>query len=276
MGPTGATGTTGSVGPTGATGTTGAAGATGATGTTGSAGATGATGATGGVDATTQSKLDAINVSSTSVVFGNAYPSLANRAALTAIAAANRFHNLRAHVLTDGYGGTEDWWFHSTSALTADATLILAPDAGSGRWLRCCGGINLRIPYDYTIADAGILYTFPTSVIFEQHWPSWGDITTSFTGGTVSSIGWSSSNKTGLTTKGDLLGGASGDLAATLVAASGVRGTLGNNQNSISTWRTRTLWVAGNTIRFDRIVSAYTAGVGVGAMSGWLMEHPGA
>jgi hypothetical protein len=64
---------------------------------------------------------------------------VATYAALTAIAAAFRFDDMLVYVAsraTDGDGG-EGWWrFDAASSATADAGTILAPDVGSGRWLR--------------------------------------------------------------------------------------------------------------------------------------------
>jgi hypothetical protein len=60
-------------------------------------------------------------------------------AALTAIAAADRFDNMVVYVksrATDGDGAEGYWWFDSGSSATANGGTILAPDAGTGRWLR--------------------------------------------------------------------------------------------------------------------------------------------
>lgn len=60
-------------------------------------------------------------------------------AALTAISAANRFDGMTIFVVaraTVGDGGQGFWRFNSASAATANGGTILAPDSGSGRWLR--------------------------------------------------------------------------------------------------------------------------------------------
>lgn len=71
---------------------------------------------------------------------------LANYAALTSIAAAARSDGMTLYVkarTTKGDGG-EGWWrFDAASSATANGGTILAPDAGSGRWLR--------------IAEAGVM-----------------------------------------------------------------------------------------------------------------------
>jgi hypothetical protein len=60
-------------------------------------------------------------------------------AALTAIAAANRFDDMLVYVAsraTDGDGG-EGWWrFDAASSATANGGTILAPDVSTGRWIR--------------------------------------------------------------------------------------------------------------------------------------------
>ena len=64
---------------------------------------------------------------------------VATYAALTAIAAANRFDDMLVYVSSraaDGDGG-EGWWrFDASSSASADGGTILAPDAGTGRWIR--------------------------------------------------------------------------------------------------------------------------------------------
>jgi hypothetical protein len=64
-------------------------------------------------------------------------------AALTAIAAADRFDGMRVYVsarATAGDGG-EGWWrFDAASSTTANGGTVLAPDAGTGRWSRLVSG----------------------------------------------------------------------------------------------------------------------------------------
>lgn len=68
---------------------------------------------------------------------------VATYAALTSIAAASRFDDMLVYVAsraTDGDGG-EGWWrFDAASSATANGGTILAPDAGTGRWLRQYAG----------------------------------------------------------------------------------------------------------------------------------------
>lgn len=121
---------------------------------------------------------------------------------------------------------------------------------------------HLKLAFDFSTTDAAVLFTVPALTngasaikLDSLFW----EITTSFTGGSSSAIGISSSSAL-YNTKGDLLGGASGDLAAALVSTGGnlKSGTAGTKV--VST--VKNFLVAGDTIRFDRIASAFTAGAG--------------
>lgn len=116
----------------------------------------------------------------------------------------------------------------------------------------------LALPIAYTTADAAVLYTVPTGKRLFIHRAVW-EVAVSFTGGAASAIGVSSDD-TSANTKGDILGGAGGDVAATLVST-GVPakgGTLGAKFGSNGA----IVIGAGKVLRFDRIVSAFTAGSG--------------
>lgn len=120
---------------------------------------------------------------------------------------------------------------------------------------------HLKIAFDFTTADATVLTTIPSFLngasglqVEELFW----EVTNSFTGGTGSAIGVSSSNAS-YNTKGDLLGGASGDVAANLTSTGKYKGgTLGTKFAS----KGKVILLPGDTIRFDRITSAFTAGSG--------------
>lgn len=110
------------------------------------------------------------------------------------------------------------------------------------------------IAVDFSLADAAVIYTVPTlpspatrlsvaRVMLE--------VTADFTGGSSSAIGLSSSN-TAYNTPGDVFGGASGLLLAALTA--GFRGTDGA--------KPRVVLAAADTIKWNRIASAFTAGTG--------------
>ena len=187
---------------------------------------------------------------------------------LKAIPANRRTHGMLAVNLADG----SRWRFHSTSALTGDDLITVTPDAGTGRWLRMPGAFELKMPIAFGTADAAALFTTPAGALVQFDEFYW-DVTVGFTGGASSAIGLSS-NKTGATTKGDLLGGATGDVAATLVAGTPIMGTIGAQWGTIAL--RRKIWVATETVRFDRITSAFTAGSGFACATGKLLRHAGA
>lgn len=65
--------------------------------------------------------------------------SVATYAALTAVAAAFRFDDMLVYVAsraTDGDGAEGYWRFDAASSATANAGTVLAPDIGTGRWIR--------------------------------------------------------------------------------------------------------------------------------------------
>jgi hypothetical protein len=138
--------------------------------------------------------------------------------------------------------------------------------AAALRTLMLVGSCHLILPIARTFADATVLFTCPTIVHpdlgsnlrFEVISTGW-EVTTSWTGGSSSAIGASSSNAN-YNTKGDLLGGSSGDVLATLVSTGPKLkgGTLGTKFGTNG----RILLVAGDTILYDKIASTFTAGAG--------------
>lgn len=167
------------------------------------------------------------------------------------------------------------WKLSATSLLTGDDKLIVTPtDAPTaGRWLRAAGYADIAMPITFATADAAILLTVPagcTLVPLEFWWT----ITTPFTGGAASAIGASSSTLAGKTTKGDLLGGATGDVLAALTAVlSPAQGTIGTQFDTLA--KRRIIMRPTDTIRFDRITSAFTAGVGAVHMSALILTNNG-
>lgn len=167
------------------------------------------------------------------------------------------------------------WRFSAACALTADNFLVAGSGTGNGRHLLMPGKHVISIPITFATADAAVLWTVPTGALFNLRSLFW-KITTDWTGGSSSAIGISST-KTGFTTKGDLLGGAGGDvLAALTVALSPTPGTIGPKIDALTNAELNSLWVATNTIRFDRVTSAFTAGAGSACLVIDLLENPGA
>lgn len=180
---------------------------------------------------------------------------VADVAALAAIAPANRFEGLRVSVDE----GRSSWVFDADSALAATTDTVVVPDTGTGRWLRADQHAILRLPVTYETADAAVLWTPPEGMAAQlTGYPFW-EVTTPFTGGTSSAIG-ASTSISGYDTKGDLIGGATGAVAAGLTAGLR-RGTVGAELNDLTGFSAM-LFVEGDEIRFDRITSVFTAGAG--------------
>lgn len=179
--------------------------------------------------------------------------SVATAAALTAIPAALRGTGDTHMLESDG----TVWRFDaSSSASDSTGLLVKTPDAGTGRWIREGSRLHVYATIAYTNADADVLFTVPTGFVLSLT-RAWWEVGTGWTGGSSSAIGLSSSNAS-YNTKGDLLGGATGDVAATLVTGKAIGGTVGAKFGSNG----MIVLVAGNTVKFDRITSAFTAGTG--------------
>jgi len=190
---------------------------------------------------------------------------VATVAALKALPATHPAH-VGGNVVTVLADGSE-WVYHPTSALTGDDLFVVTPTNAAGRWLRKVGTVDLKMAIAFGTADAAVLATLPAGASFLLRRGYW-EVSADFTGGSSSAIGASSSG-TGYTTKGDLHGGSGGDVAASLTA--GVRaGTIGADVAA------GVLLVAGDTVRFDRITSAFTAGSGFLHLVGELVANAGA
>lgn len=189
-------------------------------------------------------------------------------ATLKAISATdpNRTHGNDCMVDTDN----SSWWFNKNSALTGDDMLVVAPTAGSGRWLRKTGGVALWVPISFATTNDQHILTIPTGCAFKLERALW-KVTTAWTGGTNAAIGISSSL---YTTDGDILGGATGELLAGLTA--GIRsGTIGVKMDTVSEIHAQ-VYVAGDYFKFDRVADAFTAGAGYVILCGYLAQHLGA
>lgn len=196
---------------------------------------------------------------------------VATMTVLKAIPAARQVDGMYCHVLSDD----SIWQFDGTSVLAGDDLLVAAPaDASVGRWLRAPGGCKIVIPITFATADAAILLTVPAGAEFFLQ-ELYHDVTADWTGGAASTIGVSSSNKTALTTKGDLLGGVAGAAAAALTLAGAPNfSTIGTQFDTLA--KRRVFFKAAETIRHDRITSAFTAGTGNLVLIGNLMKNLGA
>jgi hypothetical protein len=130
--------------------------------------------------------------------------------------------------------------------------------ATGGAWIRDANSVDLKLAVSFATADATVLFTVPVGFKLRIN-RSLHEVTISWTGGTASAIGMDSSN-TAYSTPGDILGGSAGDIAATLVSTGSPYkgGTLGTKFGSNGV----VVLVAGDTIKWNRITSAYTAGTG--------------
>lgn len=185
--------------------------------------------------------------------------SFATRAALQALSAKDRCDGMCCLVQSD----FSLWTFAPSSALVTtgdpNGELALTPSAGSGRWIRADKAFVMKLAIGFGTADAAALLTVLEGFAFRLASFPWWEVTTAFSGGSSSAIGVSSSI-TGYTTKGDLLGGAAGDVAAALGAGINT-GTLGAELDDNVGFHAM-LFEEGNEIRFDRITSVFTAGAG--------------
>lgn len=198
---------------------------------------------------------------------------VATLTALKGIPAANRVDGMLALVAADG----SMWRFLLAGALTGDDLLVATPSAGTGTWLRMPGAVDLRIPITFATADTTAILTMQAGQRLAVERLCW-EVTADFTGGTASAIGCSSSVNRGtdFTAKGDLLGGATGDVLAGLTAALGfTAGTIGTDMDTLTKTR-RLMLVAADTVKFDRITSAFTAGTGYVHVIGNLLKNDGA
>jgi hypothetical protein len=179
--------------------------------------------------------------------------------------------------LLDGMAFTIDgapWVYSASSELDGDDQLVaeFTDLPAAGRLLRGRGPVELALPFTHATADAAVLYTMPAGAYFMPLEFMWS-IAADMTGGTASAIGVSST-KTGFTTKGDLLGGATGDVAATLVAGARILGTVGPKWDSDT--ERRAVWGPSEIFRYDEITSSFTAGSGSVLVVGYLLANAGA
>lgn len=165
------------------------------------------------------------------------------------------------------------WQFDAASALTGDDVLVATPGSGSGRFLRMVGGVLLKLPFTFATADTTALLTLQAGQLLSIQ-EVYHEVTADFTGGAASTIGVSS-NKTGFTAKGDLLGGAAGAAAAALTATIGnCFGTIGAGFDTLA--KRRVLFEPTATIKHDHITSAFTAGTGSVCLVANLLKNAGA
>ena len=155
---------------------------------------------------------------------------------------------------------------------TGDDILVATPAAApsAGRWLRCPGAVDLALPIAFGTADGAVLLTIPTGARFKLESAHW-EVTTGFTGGSSSAIGVASSLNA---TAGDILGGAGGDVTATLGTAGIKTGTIGAIMDTDAELHAQ-MYVAASNFTFERVTSAFTAGAGYVHLVGTLLRNAG-
>jgi hypothetical protein len=172
-------------------------------------------------------------------------------------------------------------YYHPTCALTADELFLFAPTnilvggvstVQPGAYLLAPGPTVLSIAVTYAKADAAVLATVPTGAEVKLNCLLW-NVTTLFNGGSTPTVGVSSGTLTGYTTKGDLL--LAGTAALTATGAKYKAGTVGTVMDT-PTKRDACILVATDTIRWDRIASAYTGGAGNIIILADILTNPGA
>lgn len=197
--------------------------------------------------------------------------SVATMAALTALPAGHeaRTHGNEVKVDADG----SRWYWHATSTLTSDGILVQAADdaPAAGRWLRAEGYVDLAVPFSRALADGATILTLPAGCRFKLDSAHW-EVTTAFSGGSSSAIGVAS---TTFSTAGDILGGAGGDVAATLGTTGIKAGTCGAKLDTDAEVHA-CLFAAGEAFTYEEITSEFTAGVGKVHLVGFLLRNAGA
>lgn len=188
---------------------------------------------------------------------GGVAHSVANRAALSAIAAASRVNGLVTYLRDD----LSTWMFVAASAVDEDENqqLVVEPDAGTGRWIRVDSSFVMKLAIAFGTLDGAALLTVPEGFVLRLAGQPFWDIATSFAGGSSSAIGIAT-DKTGYNTAGDILGGAAGDVEAGLAA--GIRaGTVGAKLDSYAEHQAFFL-EEGDVVTFERMTSVFTSGAG--------------
>lgn len=187
----------------------------------------------------------------------------ASKAALIAQLATDRVDGNQYNIESGG-----EWQYIAAgTAVDPSNNIVLTPYDGVGCYVLMPGSVDLTLPFSFATADGTVLFTVPTNARLLVRRGFW-QVTTGFTGGASSAIGLRSSNAA-YNTKGDLLGGAGGDVAATLVVGSTIPGTTGAKTAG------GIILVGGDTIKLDQITSAFTAGAGFAHLVCDVLENPG-
>lgn len=173
-------------------------------------------------------------------------------------------------------------WDETTTVTDDGYKVAVKPTANTestGAFLLDEAHTIMRFPVTKSTADAAALWTVPTGVILLLVHPfAWIEqITANWTGGTNAAVGMST-NKSGFNTKGDLLGGKGGllaaDLTTTIGQTLGKRGTLARPAGSVLFEENAAVASAAATPRFavKQLLYAKTIGTGAPAVKAALIN----
>lgn len=204
------------------------------------------------IDVATKAKADI----DSSAVSGAMVAPVANIVALKAIDTTAYTTGTLVLVESDNTGRASLWMFSSTSVVADDTTnqLVTNPTTGGGAWLYQGSSITLKLAISHANSDADTIFTVPTGVQLHPR-EAWWETSQTFNG-TSPKLGVHAS-PTGWTTKGDILGGATGDTLAS--TDSRMAGTIGAKLDTRA--HGRLIMIAADTFKFDLISgSLSTAG----------------
>lgn len=171
--------------------------------------------------------------------------------------------------------GRYRWVAGSTAADSNASQLVVVPTTGgaSGRWLRCDQYVDLVLPFTFATANGAALCTCPAGLTM---WLTtdrnlWEVTTTPFSGGAATAIGLSVQDAAITSSAGDLAGGAAGDgIPNSMFTTTGfwypTNGGYATGDKGLVIQST-------GYVEFNRIASAYTAGVGNAHVSARLIAN---
>ena len=194
------------------------------------------------------------------------FSNVAGVASLAALKSASLTDGATYTVAADG----SQWRYALTSVLAGDDFLVATPASGTGRLMRVDKDLDIAAAFGFATADGAVLYTVPAGFRLQLAAPFWS-VSTTFTTANAGAAALKSSNA-GLNTAGDILGGSTGDLVATLVStgayAKGTKGTKIGNPG--------TVLVGGDTVIYNLIAGAFTAGAGLAHITCRVILAPAA
>lgn len=163
--------------------------------------------------------------------------------------------------------GRYRWVAGSTSPDNNNSQLVIVPGtgSGSGKWVRCDNSFDLVLPFTFATADLAVLLTVPTELTIhvsldgnENQW----EVTTAFSGGAGSRIGLSIASAKIAGAAGSVMGGAAGDGIGAAVTLNNTGFWKSTSGIADAGYAHVLRGATADQIQFNRITSAFTAGVG--------------